>query len=381
VSLYVLSVPEFYKIKDRWNVAENFLIGIKFKQWLKLTQQNGIDPYYWHRAAFITFVSLFNSAAAKVQETIYSHKIQSSQITKAPVFILGHWRSGTTLLHNILSKDTNNFSFPNTYQVLNPSTFLLSERVVAPIFDFLSDSTRPMDNVEMGMKMPQEDEFAPLLETLYSVYLAMAFPSRNDYFQRYLSFDDAHDHEREAWKRAFLEFSKKLTFKYGADKSILYKTPSHTARIKILLEMFPDAKFIHISRDPYRVIESSRHYFDKAAWKFYLQRPDLEKLDDQIITRYNALYQAYFNHRHLIASKNLVEVKFEDFERDPMSHIERIYSQLDLPDYAAAEPSLQNYVESLKGYKKNKFEELTPELKTKIKEQCSSHFDSLGYLT
>ena len=379
--VYVFRVPSANRIKDRWNVAENFFIGIRFRRWLKLIQQNGVEPCYWHRAAFITLASVFNSVTARAENLVYSRRIERSEMTKPPVFILGHWRSGTTLLHNILSQDTKNFCFPNTYQVLNPSTFLLSEGLLSPIFDFLSAPTRPMDNVKMGMKMPQEDEFAPMLETLYSVYLAMAFPSRNDHYQRYLSFDDAEMDEREAWKDSFLQFSKKLTFKQGADRSLLYKTPSHTARIKILLEIFPDAKFVHISRDPYRVIQSSRHFFDKAVWKFYLQRPDLEKLDDQIIERYNAVYHSYFSHRELIASGNLVELKFEEFELDPMRHIDRIYSQLDLPDYAAVKTSLQSYVESLEGYQKNAFKAIDPELKHKIKERCSTHFEALGYPT
>jgi len=372
-------VPSPETIKDRWNVAENFFIGITFKQWLELLQQNDVERTYWHRAAFITLASLVNSAAAKAELILHSHRIEATEVTTPPIFILGHWRSGTTLLHNILSQDTHNFCFPNTYQVLNPSTFLTSERFIAPLFDLMSESTRPMDNVEMGMKMPQEDEFAPMLETLHSVYLAMAFPSRNDYYQRHLSFEEAGHDERARWKDAFLHFAKKLTLKHGSEKAILYKTPSHTARIKILLEIFPDAKFVHISRDPYRVIRSSQHFFDKAVWKYYLQKPDLKKLDDQIISRYNAVYDAYFAHRDLIPAKNLVELRFEEFEQDPAAHIEKIYNNLDLPHYEKAEPSITSYINSLDGYKKNAFKALPSELKAKIKDRCGRHFEALGY--
>ena len=42
---------------------------------------------------------------------------------EAPVFILGHYRSGTTYLHELLSNDPG-FASPNRFQAFNPSTFL-----------------------------------------------------------------------------------------------------------------------------------------------------------------------------------------------------------------------------------------------------------------
>ena len=40
-----------------------------------------------------------------------------------PVFILGHWRSGTTLLHGLMAQD-DQFAYPRIYQVSNPHSFL-----------------------------------------------------------------------------------------------------------------------------------------------------------------------------------------------------------------------------------------------------------------
>ena len=157
-------------IKDRWNVTESFFIGITLGRWLKLLQQNKIDPIYWPRAAFVTLASIGNSLVSALEKALFSNSIASADIVSPPVFVLGHWRSGTTLLHNILSQDTKNFCFPNTYQVLNPSTFLTTEKFMAPVFDLFSDSIRPMDNVEMGMKMPQAVSYTHLtLPTICSV--------------------------------------------------------------------------------------------------------------------------------------------------------------------------------------------------------------------
>ena len=33
-------------------------------------------------------------------------------------------------------------------------------------------------------------------------------------------------------------------------KRIVLKSPAHTARVRVLLELFPKARFVHIIRDP-----------------------------------------------------------------------------------------------------------------------------------
>ncbi|MDQ3566024.1 MAG: sulfotransferase [Pseudomonadota bacterium] len=60
-----------------------------------------------------------------------------------PLFILGHWRSGTTLLHNLLTRDTGQFAYANTYQAVNPRTFLSTEAVNTKLFGFLVPKTQP----------------------------------------------------------------------------------------------------------------------------------------------------------------------------------------------------------------------------------------------
>ena len=66
------------------------------------------------------------------------------------MFILGHWRSGTTLLHYLLAQDAERFSFANTYQVVNPYTFLCTEETNTRRFARLVPSTRPMDNMRQS---------------------------------------------------------------------------------------------------------------------------------------------------------------------------------------------------------------------------------------
>jgi len=299
------------------------------------------------------------------------------KITQPPLFILGHWRSGTTLLHNLLTQDSDQFAYANTYQVVNPHTFLSTEEVNSKRFAALVPTKRPMDNMELSFQTPQEDEFAPLLLTFRSLYLGISFPRREDYYSRYLTFRDVPRKEIEAWKAGFEWFLKKLTFKHG--RALVLKSPPHTARIRILLEMFPNARFVHIHRDPYAVFQSSRHYFDTATWYTYLQRPELDGMDERIIRRYTTLYDAFFEDKVMIPSGQFHEVCFEDLERDPLNELRMLYEKLTLPGFHALEPKLKVYVDSLSGYRKNEFPELSHALRRKVAEAWRRTFDEWGY--
>ena len=94
-----------------------------------------------------------------------------------PIFILGHWRSGTTLLHELLVQDPRH-TFPNTYQCFDPCHFLLTERLVRRYCNWLLPARRIMDNMPVGWERPQEDEFALALLGQPSPYLTIAFPNR-----------------------------------------------------------------------------------------------------------------------------------------------------------------------------------------------------------
>ncbi len=369
-----------HQLKHRWSVNHNYLGGICAGEWWTLLRENrfDVDPVYWHRAAFITLTSLVNSALRRNERRVYDQAIAGVDI-QPPLFILGHWRSGTTLLHYLLAQDTQQFAYPNTYQVVNPQTFLTTEEKNTRRFAWLVPKTRPMDNMALSFQTPQEDEFAPCLMTLRSLYLGISFPRREQHYSRYLTFRDVPQADVEAWKNALLWFLKKLTLKYH--RPLLLKSPPHTARIRLLLSLFPDARFVHIHRNPYTVFQSFQHYFDTALWYTYLQRPDLAGIDDGILRRYTALYDAYFEERQLIPQGQFHEVCFEDLERAPVQEIGRLYDRLALPGYADFKPRLQAYVDSLGGYRKNEFPALAPPLRRKIAREWGRSFEQWGYPT
>jgi hypothetical protein len=367
------------QLKHRWSIGHNYLSGICFEDWWRLLRANrfAVDAVYWHRAAAVTVLSLVNSLFRRAEQRSYGRAVRTTPVAEPPLFVLGHWRSGTTHLHNLLALDTDRFAYPNTFQAVNPHSFLSTEAVCSRLFAFMVPPKRPMDNMALSFRTPQEDEFALLLGCLRSLYLGITFPRREDFYGRYLTFHGVPDAEVAEWKRTLYWFVQKLTYKYG--RAVVLKSPPHTARIRLLLEVFPGARFVHIHRDPYVVFQSFRHYFDTAMWYTYLQRPDLEGIDHRILERYIVLYDAFFAQRGLIPAGQYHEMAFEALEADPIGQMRQLYERLALPGFDGLEPKLRRYLGTLAGYEKNCFGELPPELRDAVARQWRRSFDEWGY--
>lgn len=355
------------------------MAGITFGRWMKLLVDNKFDisPAYLHRAIFITLASLSNSGFSVVEKVRFGKQIAETEISQPPLFILGHWRSGTTLLHDLLAQDREQFNYPNTYQVVNPLTFLSTESVATKLLARLLPATRPMDNMALTFNSPQEDEFAPLLMSLFSVYLGISFPKRIAEYEKYLSFNMASEEERQIWSAAMLYFCRKLSM--NNSRSLLLKSPPHTARIRMLLDIFPNARFVHIHRNPHEVFRSQQHFFDTAGWYTYLQRPDLNVIDQGILNRYTHMFDAYFEDVALIPKGQFHEVRFSDLESHPLEEMSKLYDALSLNGFDKVEPDLSRYIDSLSGYAKNKFSSLNPTTRELVAKAWARSFEQWGY--
>jgi hypothetical protein len=190
----------------------SILGGISFGDWLRLLRDNdfAIDFPYWPRAALLTLTSLGQSLQRRREERAYGAAVAGTTVLP-PLFILGHWRNGTTHLHYLLGLDAR-FAYPSNFQVIFPHSFLSTETWNAPFVALFTPERRPQDNVRMEVGLPQEDEFALSILTPYSPYLAWAFPRREDHYERYLTFRGVPREEIERWQAALRPFLQKLTW-------------------------------------------------------------------------------------------------------------------------------------------------------------------------
>jgi hypothetical protein len=162
-------------------------------------------------------------------------------------------------------------------------------------------------------------------------------------------------------------------------RPLLLKSPPHTGRIRLLLDLFPDARFVHVHRHPYVVFQSTQRLNDAMTAAGGFQNADPSGRDEGIIRRYRAMHEAYFDDRGLIPSGHLHELAFDELERDPIGQVRAVYEAMELGGFAAVLPRLESYLAGLAGYRKHAYPEVSPQLKSRLQAAWGRSFDTWGY--
>lgn len=355
----------------------NTLVGAQWKTFKAITKEKQIDAPYRNKFRLTKACCRLLSLLQPFEDSQYRKLLQDKTTGLPPVFILGHWRSGTTFVHNVLSKDKH-FAYNTTYQTVFPNLMLFGQSFFKKSTALLMPDKRPTDNMELQVDLPQEEEFALANMMPYTFYNFWFFPKHTqEYCDRYLLFNDLPEEEYLVFKEAFEKLIKiSLWNTHGTQ--FLSKNPPHTGRIPELLRMFPDAKFIYLMRNPYTVFESTRSFFTNTIKPLQLQEITPEQLEQNIVETYTKLLHKYEADKHLIPEGNLIEIKFEDFEADAMAQTERIYHTLSIPGLEEARPEIEAYLASKKGYKKNRYQYAPQTVKT-VEENWSFALDQWGY--
>ncbi|WP_108925944.1 sulfotransferase family protein [Mycobacterium montefiorense] len=351
-------------------------IGCNFTAWTRLLIRNRFAVHWsrWHYAALYTVLSVVNSFLGMCQRIVFGRRVANTAIGDAPIFIVGHWRSGTTMLHEMMVLDDRHTG-PTTYECIAPHHFLLTQRF-ARFAEFLTSKHRAMDNMDMSMAHPQEDEFAWCMLGLPSPYLTIAFPNRPTQDEQYLDMDKLSARELETWKRTLFRFVQQVYFRRR--KAIVLKSPTHSFRIKVLLDIFPQAKFIHIVRDPYVVYPSTVNLFKAFSLVHGLQRPTFEGLIENVLSTYLDLYRKLDEGRELVDPSKFYELRYEDLVGDPEGHLRKMYEHLDLGDFDRYAPRLRQYLADKAAYRTNTYE-MTTEQRAIVTERWAEVIDRYGY--
>lgn len=351
-------------------------IGCSFSAWIRLLIRNRFAVHWsrWHFAVLYTLLSVVNSYLGLWQKILFGKRIAKTEITDPPIFIVGHWRTGTTLLHELLVLDDRHTG-PTGYECLAPHHFLLTEWF-APYIEFLVSKHRAMDNMDLSLHHPQEDEFVWCMLGQPSPYLTIAFPNRPPQDERYMDLEQLTTRELEAWKRTLFRFVQQVYFRHR--KAVVLKSPTHSFRIKVLQDLFPQAKFIHIVRDPYVVYPSTIH-LHKALYRIHgLQRPTFEGLDEKVVSTYVDLYRKIDEGRELVDPSRFYELRYEDLISDPERELRQLYEHLGLGDFERFRPRLRQYFSEREHYKTNTYQ-LTAEQRAIVDAHWSEVMDRYGY--
>ena len=335
-----------------------------------------IHPSKYAMTVLVGGCALTTSCLATAQHLMMKRKIQATELAKPPVFVIGHWRSGTTLLHEMLCLDKQ-FAWPSTFECFVPTHHLLSRPLLQPLTKLLLPKRRPMDSMPAGPSLPQEDEFALIGMGSPSPYYQIAFCNEDPQFVEMLNLHRAKEEDIESLRQSLEWFYRTLTYK--RNKQLILKSPTHTGRIGYLSKWFPGAKFVHITRHPHKIFPSTIHLWRSLA---DVQGYQLPKDDDQLAAYvnkcYSEMYEGYFAQVKQIPDENIVQVRFEDLVSDPVSEIESVYAKMDLDGFDSVKPALQEFWASRQSHRTNKTG-MTVETESQIDEIWSDYIDQFGY--
>jgi hypothetical protein len=339
-------------------------------------------------AVLTTFAAApLNSLFALVQRLVYGRRIAAEALPD-PVIIVGHWRAGTTLLHELLATD-GDFVFPTTFECFAPEHFLITWPITR--LPFLLPERRPMDEMRMDWDRPQEDEFALMSLGERSPYEAIAFPGSPAERHRFYDLAVPKPEEAARWRATLTRFLKAVAFRGRRERRngaagprwLLLKNPVHTARIGLLAEMFPGARFIHLVREPTAMFASTALTFQALTSAYGCQNPDRLRRDDdtdaaeETLARLDRLYQNFAADRDRLAPGRFVELRYEDLVRDPAAALGRIYAELCLKPFHRSE-ALRTYLRRMSGYRTN-HHQIEPALAGKIAARWSWYARAFGY--
>ena len=354
-----------------------FWDGMTATGWFPLLVRNHlqISPRRWAMTLLMTLLSIMNFGLSLLQTLFWGRRIARTQLQGDPVFVIGHWRSGTTLLHELLVLDERH-TYSNTYDCFCPNHFLLTAPVFRPTLRILLPKQRPMDNMAAGWDCPQEDEFALCNMGLRSPYLTIAFPNHPPQNQAFFELADVSPRQRARWQSGLIWFLKCLTVR--TPRRIVLKSPPHTFRIKLLLEMFPKARFVHIVRNPFVIFPSTINLWKRLYRNDGLQVPTYEGLEEHVFATFMRMYEVFERDRGMIPAGQLCEVRYEDLLARPIQQMQRVYEELNLGGFEKVRPQMEAYFAKKADYRTNHYQ-LPAELAAEVGRRWASYFERYGY--
>ncbi len=372
--------------------AHRFWQGMPVSIWLRILIRNraAISPARIPRALRLCLYSIFNSALGVAQTLAYGSRIDRATLTRPPLFIIGHWRTGTTLLHEILTLG-DDFTAPTILECSAPWHFLVSGPVLRRL-GFYLPAKRPMDDVSVTWNSPQEDEFALLNMGAKSPYETMMFPNRRHVATDFITPSGPDEIKLGQWKNVFLRFLQSVNFRAGlatqssADaKRIVLKSPPHTARLRILREMFPNAQYIHMVRNPYEVFSSTVLLWHSLYETQGMQKPCFDEMaegipgiEDYVLEVMEVLYRDFLEQIEGMPAEQFCEVRYENLVHSPVDEVERVYRKLGLGDFRALRPKLDVFLRERQHYRINRHA-ISQHYRSEVYRRWRWYFDRYDY--
>jgi hypothetical protein len=189
--------------------------------------------------------------------------------------------------------------------------------------------------------------------------------------------ESCSEDEIRAWERVFTHLMGKLWLDQG-HRPLLIKNPVYTARIAHLRRLYPQARFIHVHRNPFEVFVSMRNFFAKLFEQFALQPYAQVDVDSVILRTYTRMMRRYLAESADLPAGTLVELGYTDLVQEPMRALRHIYDTLSLPNFERARPCFEDYLASVRSYRTNRYD-YPDDVMAKVEAHWGQFLDHWGY--
>lgn len=340
-------------MKNRQHPIHNLTFQLKKHHAFKIENLSKITAFY--------LKLLLQEPLRILEEVNYSKSICKHSLSKDPVFIIGHWRSGTSFLQYLIGQDPQ-FGFMNKFQVVFPDIFLYSEDFLKPLISKIPKTfnlTRDAQNMSINLELDSPSEIEIALTTMISpasLHWGHIFPNEaREYFDKYLFLQRIKETEVNRLSNDYRHLIKKVSLKNDG-KQLIIKSPGNAARISFLLDLYPNAKFIFIHRNPYDTFYSSKKLWHTLLDNLALQKITEQQMEEEIIRVYKKLMNRYLIQREMIPGNQLIEIRFDNFVRNPRRELSKVYDSLNLSGYKTAKVKFREFLESKAKGKSSSYE-------------------------
>ena len=293
----------------------------------------------------VTAAAALNTVLGAVQFGLLMLPGIASRRVRGPLFIIGHWRSGTTVLHHLLSLDPQ-FTFPNNYVCFAPHHFLLTEWLLRDGFNWLAPFRRPMDALPLQAQDPQEDEFALLGLGALSPYTDMAFPGEGLRLADRLARDQADGAKLRRWRKKMTWFVRALTMRQP--RRVVLKSPAHTLRVQTLLSMYPDAQFVSLTRSAEDTVASTIAMWKSMCAAYALGGTTETRWEEAAVEDFLAFQHALCGVRESLGPNQYFEIALEQLIKDPVDTLRHLYESFQLGEFHLTNPIAIRYLQAIR---------------------------------
>jgi len=350
------------------------LAGAYFSIVKKLGAKYEVDDEFKTKWILTKAVSAISTAFGYFDRLIWDKKEVVE--TNDPLFIIGHWRSGTTLLHNAIC-ETGDVSYTTTYHGVFPNNLFFAKWLFKSIMRLLMPKERPGDGVKLSPNFPQEEEIALGNEIPHSYYYWFYFPRHTMEFAKKFLFDNTDEAKKDLWRKNYKRFVHRCEANRNG-RFFISKNPPNTFRIEELLRMYPSAKFVFIHRDPYDVFLSCRRFFWETIQGIQLQKIPEQEFDRNTLVVYKKMMEKYNETKQLIPKDQLYELSYTELIGNPMGQIKNINTALSLGFDEDKLNHVSKYIDKHRGHVVKKYQYNREDI-TLVNSNWTPFLTELGY--